>query len=147
VPDPISARVHIDADPTTVYEYFTRPEAIVRWMGEYAHLEPEVGGTFAVDIQGAPVRGRYLELDPPHRVVISWGYAGSETLPPGASIVEVRLIGERGGTSVELEHRDLPAVEVRGHVLGWQHYLARLKLAAAGSDPGRDAGMPSASSG
>jgi uncharacterized protein YndB with AHSA1/START domain len=86
-------------------------------------------------------------LDPPHRVVISWGYAGSETLAPGASTVEIRLVGERGGTSVELEHRDLPTGEVRGHVVGWQHYLARLELAAAGSDPGVDAGMPSASSG
>jgi uncharacterized protein YndB with AHSA1/START domain len=146
VPESVTARVHIDADPTTVFEYFTRPEAMVRWMGEYAHLEPEAGGTFAVDIQGAPVRGRYVELDPPHRVVISWGYAGSETLPPGSSTVEVRIIDEGGGTSVELEHRDLPAAEVRGHVVGWQHYLARLELAAAGSDPGPDTGMPSASS-
>jgi uncharacterized protein YndB with AHSA1/START domain len=147
VPEPVVVRVHIDADPTTVYEYFTRPEAIVRWMGEYAHLEPVADGTFAVDIQGAPVRGFYVELDPPHRLVISWGYAGSETLPPGASTLEVRLVGERGGTSVELEHRDLPAAEVRGHALGWQHYLARLEFAAAGRDPGPDAGMPSASSG
>lgn len=146
MPEPVTARVHIDADPATVYDYFTRPEAIVRWMGEYAHLEPRPGGTFNLDIQGTPVRGRYLELDPPHRVVIAWGYAGSDSLPPGTSTVEVRLRADNGGTSVELEHRNLPEDEARGHLEGWNHYFARLRLAATGADPGRDPGMAAASS-
>ncbi len=42
----VTATVHIDAPPERVYEYFTRPEAIVRWMGDYALLEPEPGGEF-----------------------------------------------------------------------------------------------------
>jgi uncharacterized protein YndB with AHSA1/START domain len=29
----ITASVHIDAPPEQVYEYFTRPEAIISWMG------------------------------------------------------------------------------------------------------------------
>jgi uncharacterized protein YndB with AHSA1/START domain len=106
--DPVTASVHIDAPPERVYEYFTRPEAIVSWMGEYALLEAEPGGRFALDIKGAPVRGRFLELDPPRRLLISWGYAGSDHLPPGASTVEIRLTADRGGTRVELQHRDLP---------------------------------------
>jgi uncharacterized protein YndB with AHSA1/START domain len=83
--------VHINAPPERVYEYFTRPEAIVTWMGDYALLEARPGGRFDLDIKGAPVRGRFLQLDPPHRLLISWGYAGSDRLPPGASTVEVRL--------------------------------------------------------
>jgi uncharacterized protein YndB with AHSA1/START domain len=139
--EPVRARVHIDADPERVYDYFVRPEAMVRWMGETARLEPQPGGTFAVDVRGAPVRGRYVELDPPHRLVIAWGYAGSDRLPPGASIVEVRLTAVAGGTSVELEHRDLPAAEADGHAAGWSHYLDRLRSVAAGLDPGPDPGM------
>jgi uncharacterized protein YndB with AHSA1/START domain len=138
----IIASVHIDAPPEVVYEYFTRPDAIVTWMGDYAMLEPEPGGLFALDIGGAPVRGRFLELDPPHRLLISWGYAGSQRLPPGASTVEVRLVAVAGGTRVELEHRDLPPAERRGHRVGWAHYLHRVEAAAAGRDPGRDPGMP-----
>jgi uncharacterized protein YndB with AHSA1/START domain len=143
--EPVTACVHIDAPPERVYEYFTRPEAIVSWMGEYALLEPEPGGRFVLDIQGAPVRGRFLELDPPYRLLISWGYAGSDHLPPGASVVEIRLTADRGGTYVELHHRDLPAGERPGHATGWIHYLARLSLAGAGCDPGPDPGMPQAS--
>jgi uncharacterized protein YndB with AHSA1/START domain len=140
--EPVTASVHIDAPPERVYEYFTRPEALLSWMGDYALLEPEPGGRFILDIKGAPVRGRFLEVDPPRRVLISWGYAGSDDLPPGASTVEVRLTADRGGTRVELQHRDLPTGQRPGHVGGWIHYLARIQIAAAGRDPGPDPGMP-----
>jgi uncharacterized protein YndB with AHSA1/START domain len=137
--DPVTATVHIDAPPERVWEYFTKPDAIVRWMGEYALLEPEPGGQFTVNVQGAPVRGRFLSLEPPRRLVVSWGYAGSERLPPGASIVEIWLTPDGAGTRVDLEHRQLPAAEKPGHDTGWAHYLARLAAAVtgeAGPDPG-----------
>jgi uncharacterized protein YndB with AHSA1/START domain len=84
--EPVTASIHIDAPPERVYEYFTRSEALVRWMGEYAVLEPEPGGQFTVDIGGTPVRGRYLKLDPLHGLLIAWGYAGSGRLcrPPNS---------------------------------------------------------------
>jgi uncharacterized protein YndB with AHSA1/START domain len=140
--EPVVATVHVDAPPERVYGYFTRADAIVTWMGEFALLEAELGGRFTVDVKGAPVRGRFLELDPPRRLLISWGYAGSPDLPPEASTVEIRLTAERGGTRVDLEHRDLPTGEVPGHVSGWTHYLGRLATAASGRDPGPDPGMP-----
>jgi len=143
--EPVRAWIRIDAPPEQVWEFFTRPEAIVRWMGEYAVLEPRPGGEFTVNVKGAPVRGRYLELDPPHRLLLSWGYAGSEELPPGASTVEVRLVRDGAGTRVHLEHRDLPDTQKPGHAEGWKHYLARLATAGAG-DPGPDPGMRPVSS-
>jgi uncharacterized protein YndB with AHSA1/START domain len=118
-----------------VYEFFARPEAIVSWMGDYALAEARPGGLFHLDIKDAPVRGRFLHLDPAHRLLIRWGYAGSDRLPPGASTVEVRLTADRGGSRVELEHRDLPPGERPGHASGWTHYLARLQAAAAGRRP------------
>jgi uncharacterized protein YndB with AHSA1/START domain len=84
--------VYIDADPERVFDYFTKPEAILRWMGDYAVLEPMPGGQFTLDINGVPVRGRYLAVDRPHRLLISWGHAGSDRLPPCASTVEVILL-------------------------------------------------------
>src|SRR5215212_9339459 len=101
-PEPLAASIHIEASPDVVFEYFTEPDAMVRWMGEFARLDARPGGEFTVDVRGAPVRGRYVELDPPHRLLIAWGYAGSDALPPGASTVEVRLTATAGGTSVEL---------------------------------------------
>ena len=136
--EPLTASVHIEAAPEQVFEYFTSPEALVRWMGDHAALQPTPGGAFEVDINGVPVRGRYLEVEPPHRLLISWGHAGSDRLPPGASTVEVRLSPAGGGTQVEIEHRDLPADLGAGFGRGWPHFLQRLAVAAAGGDPGPD---------
>src|SRR3954452_1113621 len=137
-PEPLTASVHVEALPERVFAYFTDPEAIVRWMGDYARLDATPGGEFAVDVNGVPVRGRYLEVDPPHRLLISWGHAGSDRLPPGASTVEVRLTAAGGGTHVEIEHRDLPADLRAAFGRGWQHFIARLAIAAPGGDPGPD---------
>jgi hypothetical protein len=43
-----------------------------------------------------------------------------------------------GGTLVELEHHGLSVEEAKKHGVGWPHFLERLGLLAAGSDPGRD---------
>ncbi len=80
-----------------MFDYFTKPEAIVKWMGDRAVLDPRPGGEFTLFIAGTPVRGRYLEVDPPRRVVISWGRDGSTSFPPGTSTLEVTLIPDRGG--------------------------------------------------
>jgi uncharacterized protein YndB with AHSA1/START domain len=143
-PEVITASIYIDAPPEAVFPYFVNPQAITRWMGEYAELEPEQGGRFAVNVRGTPVRGTYLEVQPPDRVVISWGYAGAERHPPGASTVEIRLVAEGRGTRVVLHHRDLPPGEYGDHNLGWMHYLPRLAIAATGADPEPDPGMPGA---
>src|SRR6266540_4045951 len=55
---PYTASVHIDADPERVFDHFTRPEAILRWMGDYAALDPTPGGQFTLDLNGVPVRAR-----------------------------------------------------------------------------------------
>ena len=81
-----------------VFRHLTDPAAMIRWMGQHATLEPVAGGAFEVDINGVPVRGRYLEIDPPRRVVVSWGVAGNTELPPGATEVEFTLTPTPAGT-------------------------------------------------
>lgn len=130
--DPLTASIHVEAPPERVFEHFTRASAIVRWMGEYAVLDAQPGGEFSVDIRGVPVRGCYLEVDPPHRLLISWGHAGSDRLPPGASMLEVLLQPTGHGTTVTISHRGLPEPEATGHRNGWRCFLGQL-AAAAGS--------------
>jgi uncharacterized protein YndB with AHSA1/START domain len=131
--EPVVASVFVQAEPDEVYEYFTRAEAMVRWMGECAVLDARPDGEFTMDIEGTPVRGRYQELDPPNRVVFSWGFAGSEELPPGSSTVEVLLSREHSGTRVQIVHSGLPPSRAPRHAEGWRKYLGRLAIAATGS--------------
>lgn len=131
--EPIRSAIHIDAAPERVFAYFTDPAAMTEWMGDRAQLEPVVGGAFAVDVRGVAVRGRYEAVEPPHRLVFSWGHEGSEELPPGASEVEVRLTPARGGTRVVIEHRGLPDARAAGHERGWGIFLPRLAEVASGA--------------
>jgi uncharacterized protein YndB with AHSA1/START domain len=54
-------------------------------MGDYAVLDAVPGGVFHLDINGVPVRGRYLELAPPHRLLISWGTPDPTGSPQAAA--------------------------------------------------------------
>ena len=134
----VGTSVRIAAAPGDVFPYLVDGELLVRWMGEWADLEPVAGGTYAVDIGGVPIRGRFVVVEPPRRVVFTWGAAGNDALPPGSTTVEITLYADGNDTVVELVHRDLPADAAPRHRVGWDHFLPRLSIAAAGGDPGPD---------
>jgi uncharacterized protein YndB with AHSA1/START domain len=130
----------IVASPETVWEFFVDPEKLVRWKGMKADLDPRLGGAYLCEVvPGHTARGEYVELDPPHRLVFTWGWDNQEDVPPGSSTIEVDLTPEGDGTSLRFIHRDLPNAEsVESHAHGWDHYLPRLEIVAAGGDPGED---------
>lgn len=134
--------IDIAAPPETVFDYLTTNSGMAAWMGQYADLDPTPGGRFAVDIAGHPVRGEYLHFEHPYRVVVSWGFPGSDDLPAGASTVEFRLTPIHSGTRVDLRHFGLPDTEVRGHADGWANFLPRLAVAGAGGNAGPDDWQP-----
>ena len=136
--EPFRHQIEVAAPPEKIFPYLTRADLMLAWMGDHAVLDPRYGGQFSVDINGVPVRGRYLVVDPPHRLVLTWGHAGSDAFPPGSTTVEITLTPTTTGTLLSLEHRDLPPAQARQHAIGWPHFLNRLALAAIGRDPGPD---------
>jgi uncharacterized protein YndB with AHSA1/START domain len=136
--EPYRTSIVVAADRDAVFDYFTVPERIVRWMGDFAILDPRPGGEFTVDINGVPVRGAFLEVDRPRRLAISWGHAGSDRLPPGASTLEVTFTAVNEGTLVSIVHGGLPESDAKPYATGWAHYLGRLAVAGAGGDAGPD---------
>ncbi len=136
--DTYTTTMRIAASPAEVFPYLTEADLMRRWMGEWADLHPHPGGAFTVDINGVPIRGRYVVVEPPHRVVFTWGAAGNDVLPPGSTTVEITLRPDGHETVLELAHRDLPPDEVPQHDVGWHHFLDRLAVAATGRDAGPD---------
>ena len=132
--------ISIAASPETVWEFFVDPEKLTRWKGMKADLDPTPGGIYRCEvIPGHTARGEFVEFDPPHRLVFTWGWENESAVPPGTSTIEVELTPEGNGTSLHFVHRDLPSAEsVESHAHGWDHYLPRLEIAAAGGDPGED---------
>jgi len=136
----VEQEIRVAAAPETLFEFFTDPEKMVRWKGREADLDARPGGIYRVVINDKAIaRGEYVELDPPRRVVFTWGWEGDGSpVAPGASTVEVDLIPDGDGTVVRLVHRDLPEAEREQHAHGWAHFLGRLEKAGAGEDPGPD---------
>jgi uncharacterized protein YndB with AHSA1/START domain len=140
IDQPIEVQVRIGAPPDVVFAYFVDPDLYCRWKGSSAELDARPGGLYRVLMpSGDRVRGEYLVVEPPNRVVFTWGFEGSRELPPGSSTVEITLHADGDGTIVRLRHDRLPTdVSREQHTVGWRHYLERLAIVATGGDPGPD---------
>lgn len=121
-----------------VFEFFVDPERLVRWLGIGAELEPVPGGRFRFEVQpGQFCEGEYVEVDPPARVVFTWGWTDPWwDLPPGTSLVEVDLAEAAAGTLLRLVHHRLPGQLRALHDEGWASFLERLAAIASGREPG-----------
>jgi uncharacterized protein YndB with AHSA1/START domain len=129
----------ISALPSDVYSYLTDSVRWARWQGETAEIDPTPGGVFRMMMaDGTTAEGRFVQLVPDARVVFTWGWQGSPTVPPGSSTVEIELAPDGDGTLLRLTHRGLPPDDQPIHAAGWELYLPRLAIVAIGGDPGRD---------
>lgn len=124
----IEVTKRIEAPPEIVFSYLTDSRRFVRWMGVGAELDPRPGGRYRIDADGQHVAiGEYREVEPPRRLVMSWGWEGHPTVPPGSTTVEITLTPEKGATILRLRHLGLPDEgERRQHTAGWQMYTGQL---------------------
>jgi uncharacterized protein YndB with AHSA1/START domain len=140
----VEREIAIAASPETVWEFLVDPDKATRWMGQSASFDARPGGEYRCDvIPGHTARGEFVELDPPRRLVFTWGWEpgadGANPVPPGSSTIEIELLPDGDGTTLRFSHTGLPnAANVESHGHGWDHYLARLETVARGDDPGAD---------
>lgn len=135
----LQAQIDLKASPERVFAAWTRAEELPRWFGprKGGHLqvdrfEPSVGGDYDVtmvfaDGDRAQITGRYLELDPPRRIVLTWAWHDEGGLPSEETLVTVDLLPTEDGTRLTLLHERFAAVADRdNHAQGWATGLVRL---------------------
>jgi uncharacterized protein YndB with AHSA1/START domain len=132
VTDSLDYEIPIAASADVVYRLLTTVDGLKRWIAADAAVEPEPGGELRwTHENGATMIGRFVELDPPRRLVFTYGWEGDLMgLPPEASTVEIHLQERPGGTLLRLSHRGIPPDVVEEHRRGWIHFLGRLRDAA-----------------
>lgn len=137
----IEREIAIAARPETVWQLLVDPKLAIRWMGMAASFDFRRGGRYRVDvIPGHTASGEFVEIDPPRRLVYTWGWEREESaVPPGSSTVIFELLPRGDGTLLRFTHRDLPGAEsAASHSHGWDHYFERLAIIASGGDAGVD---------
>ncbi|MGM7703227.1 SRPBCC family protein [Pseudalkalibacillus sp. Hm43] len=135
----LQKEIFIECKPETLFPFFVDPEKLIRWMGRQVLLEPKIGGKYRIDINGENIAiGEYIDIIPNEKVVMTWGWEGSEIMPPGSSTVEFLLIPEDSGTRLVLNHYDIPSEKVTSNHKGWTHYLERMKQLGEGNEIGQD---------
>ncbi len=91
-PAVLEVSVPVAARPEIVFSYFTDPARHAQWMGSHATLEPVPGGAYRVSPRDwVEAVGEFLEIDPPHRVVFTWGWTRGNTVAPRSTRVVVTL--------------------------------------------------------
>jgi uncharacterized protein YndB with AHSA1/START domain len=140
----VEREITIAARPETVWEFLVDSTKATRWIGQTASFDPRPGGEYRVDvIPGHTASGVFVELDPPRRLVHTFGWEpgpdGPNPVPAGSTTIEIELVPTDEGTMLRFTHRDLPTAEAaESHLVGWDHYLERLAIAARGDEPGSD---------
>jgi len=140
----------IAARPSIVFEALTTSEGVAAWWGPddtpviLAESDARVGGAYRIrfrtlDGQVHEACGEYLELVPPHRVVMSYRYAqGGEPDEFGrTSRIVIELTPITGGVELTLTQSELKTgASALSHEGGWSGALDKLvRLFGAAPEP------------
>lgn len=126
-------RIVLDAPAAEVYRHLTTVEGLLRWIAVDAIAEPVPGGRLQwTHENGATMVGRFLELDPPRRLVIAYGWKDDLMgVPPESTTVEIKLEEREGRTTLTLVHRGIPPGVLDDHRRGWAYFMACLERSLA----------------
>jgi uncharacterized protein YndB with AHSA1/START domain len=122
----LEREIVIRAPRALVFRYFTDAERWARWWGAGSTIDGRVGGALKIVYPGGTTAsGEVLELQPPERVVFSYGYDGAgKPISPGGSRVTIALADHPQGTALRFLHELADGKTRDDHVQGWRYQLA-----------------------
>jgi uncharacterized protein YndB with AHSA1/START domain len=135
-PPTIQVRRTIRAPRQRVFDAWTKTEELKKWHAPgpltvtFAEIDLRPGGKYRIhmtepDGKEHKVSGVYREIDPPRKLVYSWGWDGDH--PVKDSTVTLEFIERGDATEVVLTHSGISHEgERKGHTEGWTSILDKL---------------------
>lgn len=110
-----------DAPRELVWRAMSQPEHVIGWWGPHGHknkvlaFDWQVGGKWKIestlpDGQALVFHGEYREIEPPRKVVQTFGVEG---MYDGGYSIDTVELEEVGGKTIYRAHSELPSVEAR----------------------------------
>jgi len=103
----------INTEPEILYSALTTETTIVLWTGENAQMQAVEGTEFS--LWDDSIVGKNISFEPNKKIVQQW-YFGEQKEP---SIVTIILHDNKGKTSVEVRHTNIPDEDFDEIVKGW----------------------------
>jgi uncharacterized protein YndB with AHSA1/START domain len=116
--------ITIAASSDTVFSFFTDNERWAAWWGAGSTIEPRAGGRLRiVHPNQVEVHGEVVAMSPPESITFTYGYVAGP-IPPGGSLVTIRLDAVTEGTRLHLTHAFTDDAQRDHHVQGWRFQLS-----------------------
>jgi uncharacterized protein YndB with AHSA1/START domain len=117
--------VVIHATPETVFNFFVDSVRFASWWGAGSTIDPRPGGRVYIRHPGnVESGGEILAIDPPKRLVFTYGFVSGKPIPVGSSRVTITLDPDRAGTRLRLTHELADQAARDEHVQGWRFQLS-----------------------
>jgi uncharacterized protein YndB with AHSA1/START domain len=125
LPQRLDRTVVIQATPSTVFSFFTDNDRWASWWGAGSTIEPRSGGRVYIRHgNGIESSGEVVDVDPPKRMVFTYGFNSGQPIPPGSSRVTITLAPHERGTRLDLRHEFADEATRDEHVQGWRYQLS-----------------------
>lgn len=122
-----------DAPPAEVWDAWTNPDRLARWLGTVSGILEPGGAAQLVMSEDITVPCRIVDCQPGRRLAVIWCHPGE---PESAAEIRLRPDETGDGTILELEHGRLPKDIAVDYGYGWEDFLDRLAALLTGGDPG-----------
>lgn len=129
-----------EASPERLFAAWTDPDQFVQWFGPhgmtitFCEFDLRVGGTWRLEAEGLGTRralsGRYVEIDPPRRLVFTWAWHETGDLATSREhettvALEFKPVGRRTElTLTQSRFRDRTGTD--NHRWGWTQSFEKL---------------------
>ena len=132
----------IPAPPERLFAYWTEPDLLVKWFGPEGfdvpshHLDIRPGGRWRTTLRAPDgtlrtVSGVYNKIEPPRRLVFTWGWDDDNGVRGHETEVTVTFEPTPGGTRLKLIQQVFQTGEVRDlHNGGWASSFNKLQRVA-----------------
>ncbi|MEM6989085.1 MAG: SRPBCC domain-containing protein [Myxococcota bacterium] len=132
--DRIELERELPASVEHVWRLWTDRDELFGWLGprgyrcEAGEIDVRPGAAFRVVMRGPAgvpytFAGRYLVVEPPHRLSMTWGPADA---PDAATVCTIELVPRGRATLMRFTQRDIPEGDAPGYASGWSDSVDRL---------------------
>jgi len=125
--------------PSKVWQAWIDPAIVKLWFGSDpdgkvldARFDVQINGAFSVTFINSDgteftCRGIYKEIDPPKRLVFTWGW---ENQPEVAELVALQFTPNEAGTLLRFEQSNIdPKTALHNYEEGWRSTFQKLEKA------------------